>query len=70
VQRKRRRADCSHPCNRAAAVADVDDLLVDAHREGRLGVAEAVHRSAGWQVDLGQDQAKVRRSVCSVQRAI
>jgi hypothetical protein len=33
-------------------------------------VAEEVHRSAGAQVDLARIDAKVRRRVCGVQRAV
>ena len=52
------------------AVALVDDLLVDAHRERRIRVAEEVHRSSGWQIDLGQDRGERAPQRVWVQRAI
>jgi hypothetical protein len=53
-----------------AALPHVDDLLVDAHGQRRVGVADEIHRPPWRQVELGQDEANVRRSVCGVHRAI
>ena len=41
-----------------ALLSHVDDLLIDAHRERRVGVSEQVHRAPRRQVDLREDRGE------------
>jgi hypothetical protein len=41
-----------------AALPHVDDLLVDAHRQGWVGVADEIHRPPWRQVELREDRGE------------
>jgi hypothetical protein len=49
---------------------DVEDLLIDAHREARVRLAHDVHRTTRRRVADAKMEAKVLRSVCGVICAI